>query len=437
MTVQYRKSNRVWIVFIGCCVMTAVGFSIPTTTFSLFVVPISESLQIATSSVFLYYTAQSIGVIIATALTPQILKKLGAGKAIAITACLCALGLVGIAFMASPVTIPLFALLVGFALPISSIITVGILVNSWFMEKTGFFTGLAYSASGVGGAILSPITVVLIQSIGWQSALLVLALILVVAIVPFGVFVIRLSPLAVGILPYGATGESIAALSDAPAKEGGAKETIVLPGLSFKDARKSIAFVVLIGAFFLIGVVGAINTNVATLIKAGGYELTISGIAVSLAALGNVFGKILMGWINDHKGGAAASAVGLLLLGAGLSLYIVSVFVQSNELVYVAAFIGGLGSCIITILPPLLTGETFGRKDFAQIFGITSVFVSMGSMIVTPILGAVYDSSGSYLANLIGLIAVTIIIFPLVVLAMRLGQRKWKQARAEAETQEA
>ncbi|MDR1183665.1 MAG: MFS transporter [Coriobacteriales bacterium] len=430
MNTTFKKSGKVWALFIGCCVMSAVGFSIATTTFSLFVTPISESMGIPTASVFLYYTTESVGVIIATALTPQILKKAGAGKTVAIAAAVGALGLAGIAAFASPVTIPLFAFIIGLALPLNSLIAVGIFVNNWFLEKTGFFTGLAFACSGIGGAILSAVASLIIQSFGWQFALYVLAAIMFLAIAPFGIFVIRLSPLPLGILPYGATEEKMAEMAAADTDDGvkGATAAVVLPGLTFKEARRSSAFFILVGAFLLFGVVGALNTNVATLVRSGGYAITLAGLAVSIASIGNLLGKILMGWVKDHKGGVAASAVGIALTAVGLVLYIVSIFIQSVILVYIAAFIGGMGSCLITILPPLLTGETFGRKDFAQIFGIASVFVSVGSMIATPIFGAIFDTTKSYLANCVIMLVVAVLSFPLVIAAIKAGQSKWLQS---------
>ncbi len=51
-----------------------------------------------------------------------------------------------------------------------SFMVIGILVSYWFEDKRGFAIGLAYSGSGLGGAIMVPVVSRVIELVNWRFA---------------------------------------------------------------------------------------------------------------------------------------------------------------------------------------------------------------------------------------------------------------------------
>jgi MFS family permease len=56
----------------------------------------------------------------------------------------------------------------------------------------------------------------------------------------------------------------------------------------------------------------------------------------------------------------------------------------------------GIGMGILTTVTPILTKQLFGQKEYAGIFGIVSMGMSVGSFVSTPMWGMLYDVMGSY-----------------------------------------
>ncbi|NIR14714.1 MAG: MFS transporter, partial [Desulfobacterales bacterium] len=58
------------------------------------------------------------------------------------------------------------------------------LIPRWFVQKRGLASGLALSGIGMGSLVISPLTEVIIESMGWRSAFLILAGIVLCLVIP-------------------------------------------------------------------------------------------------------------------------------------------------------------------------------------------------------------------------------------------------------------
>ena len=418
---EFRKSARTWAVLIGCCIMSAIGFSVPVTGFSVMAKPIIATTGCSVAEVMLYSTAMAISSIVIFAVGGK-LFKLGAGKNVAIAGIVGGFAFIFLAAFPSVQMIVVAGLMVGLSYPMTSIYAAPIVVNQWFYKKQGTFTAIVLAFIGVGGAILSPVMTAMIASMGWQTTMVIWGIVLIVVQVCVGAFLICTSPLPLGILPYGATKEDVRKILDGAGKQ---EDPEKLPGLTLRESFTTPVFWLMAVVFICFGVMAVVTPNVNTMVQVSGFSAMVAGFAVSCSSIGNIVGKLVMGWVKDKKGAAWATAAAALMAVAGFSFYIAA-FTSMNEImVYVGAFIGGCGVCMATMMPPLVASDAFGPRAFAVLYGLGSTLRAIAGGIGSPAAGAIYGSSGSYVPNLLIWIVFAIVAVPFAFIGIKAGQKRW------------
>lgn len=422
----FKKSNRPMILFIGCCLLSGTAFTLPLTCFSVFVPPLIGMLQASVTQITLYFTLLSIGAIFSCIFGPRLLR-INASAVVTIAAIIMGGGYIALATAPSVATVWVAGLLSGLCYPLTSSLLIPILINNWFAKNQGTFVGIAFAMVGIFGAIFSPIFTAIIQTTGIKSALIVMGVIIIVVIGLIGLFLVRLSPLAMGILPWGATQEEaqkIAAGNSAGPMKGANAN---LPGFEFKQIFSSPAFYLTVFACICFGFVGTMNTQLNTIVQVSGFDPVVAGIVVSALSVGMFIGKILNGAIKD-RAGATVSILSACIIGIIAFISLACAIVYANVyLLYVAAFLAGFCTCLANVAPPLVTADTFGPKDYANILGVMTAMVNAGMAIATPIFASVFDSTGSYMPIIIAVIAVVVIELIACSCGIRQGQKFWKK----------
>ena len=79
-----------------------------------------------------------------------------------------------------------------------------LLINNWFHKSSGLALGIATGSGAVGGAFFTSfVGPKLIDSFGWESAFVGLAIIGAILVVLPSFFLIRFKPADKGLVPYG------------------------------------------------------------------------------------------------------------------------------------------------------------------------------------------------------------------------------------------
>lgn len=424
---EYRKSPRTWLVLIGCCLMSAVGFTVPVTGYSIMVKPMIGTIGCTVAEAMLYNTAMALSSIVVFAIGGR-LVKLGCGKLVAIAGAIGGVAFIVLSAAPSVTMIVVAGLLVGLSYPLTSIYLAPIVINQWFFKRQGTFTAIALAFIGVGGAILSPIMTMMIQANGWQATMMTWGIILAIVQICIGGFLIRTTPLALGILPYGATQEDVRKIIASDGKE---EDPDKLPGLTLKRSLTTPVFWLMAVVFTGFGIMAVVTPNVNTMVQVSGFTAMVAGFAVSCSSIGNIVGKLIMGWVKDKKGAAWATATAALMAIVGFACYIIAFTTMDETLVYVAAFVGGCGVCMATMMPPLVAADAFGPKAFAALYGIGSAIRAIAGGIGSPVAGAIYGSSGSYVPNLVIWIAFAFICVPFAFAGIKAGQKRWDRPGTE------
>lgn len=373
-----------WIVGASVLIM-AMLHPLITTCWGLYVKPVTEDMGLNRSAFALCSTIIS-GV---TLLLSPYLGKWLAKKNTQLIHAICVIGLAAsyasFSLGQSIVHFYISAFFMGafscgaVALPISIVLT------NWFVKKRGLAISIALAGSGIGGAIISPIMGNIITNYGWRMSYLVFAAGMLVIALPM-IFIMKKSPETMGLKAYGAD----EAADSAVQKTSVPKIELNLPLSEVK--KHSFFWIYLFGMFCLCFVgFGSLSQLAAFLADAHGTAFAAGVLSFFLIIV--TIGKISLGWIYDKFG----TRIGTTYICIVFALSIVCMlFPESKTLMYVMAFLYGLGICTGTVCPPVITASMFGSKYYGEIYGYVNLVVYLGAALSVPAIAIVFDKTGSY-----------------------------------------
>jgi cyanate permease len=179
-----------------------------------------------------------------------------------------------------------------------------------------------------------------------------------------------------------------------------------VPGWDFNQAKADRAFLAITATFTfaLLGQVGGISQLVKLASERAG-EPTNSQVISVLAAC-SVIGRLGGGLIVTKIESRTFAYIALAMQGLGLCILS---FVQSPALILVGAGLFGLGVGNVLLLHPLLLAEAYGVKDYARLYGRSSIFISAGNAIGPLSMGFARDHLGGYTTSYLIATAMTLL----------------------------
>ncbi len=251
----------------------------------------------------------------------------------------------------------------------------------WFDRHQGRAVSTALLGASIGGMVGVPLLLALIGWLGFSSAMLVVALLVLGTVWPISFFVLRRRPQDLGLYPDGATAADSA--QTPPSKKWTRAAALGTTALRTVTLAFGLALMVQIG--FL-------THQVSLLLPAIGASAT--AFFVTLAALLAFFGRILLARFADHMD-VRVIACGVLL-NAAVSLSLGFLFNDQVWALVLTVLGFGLTAGSITTLPPLIVRREFGAASFGAIFGITAMLMQIMSAMGPTFFGVLYDLSGGY-----------------------------------------
>jgi cyanate permease len=236
-------------------------------------------------------------------------------------------------------------------------------------------------------------------------------------VLPFTLFVFRFRPADIGLKPYGWTPEDEAA-EQAQTKAG---SVLSVPGVPFKRAIKSVGFVCMFLFCGLAAYYAGFNSNLPGFAVSIGYTPMFGAGMLSAVMIGNMFDKLVMGYLNDRVGVRITVFVQLVMVVIGFCGFL---FLQGSELgLLVAAFFFGVQNSLFSISTPLMIRRLFGEKDYARIFTWARIGTGVIGAFGPPTIGYIYDFTGTY--NYAFLVGIGVaILAALVMLTAEMSRRQ-------------
>jgi len=310
--------------------------------------------------------------------------KKGAGRVVAVSGLLYAGGLALMPFSTTPLMLDASAgLMVGLGLSgVSFGVILGVVGRAFPPERRSLALGIASSGGSFGQFLMLPFGQLLISTLGWQTALLVLAGTILATV-----------PLAAAMME----GRRPAAT--------GAQQSL---GEALREAGAHSGFWYLTAGFFVCGFqVAFISVHLPAYLLDVKMTPAVGATALALIGLFNIAGSFVAGYLGGRFSKKYLLSGIYVLRAVIIALFLV--LPVSPLTVYL--FAAGIGFLWLGTVPLTngLVAQIFGVRFVSMLFGIVFLSHQIGSFTGVWLGGYLFDATGSYDLVWIGSIALGVI----------------------------
>lgn len=395
-----RGMFRGWYVVAAAFAVMFVGFG-SAYTFSAFLEPLQRDFGASRGSISLVFSIAGFLYFALGIVSGPLADRIGSRPLAVAGMILTAAGLAAASAARSLVEVYLaYGLGVGLGVGCAYVPAIGA-VQRWFVRRRGFASGLAVSGIGLGTLAMPPLASLLIGSVGWRGAYLVLG---AIALVLGGglSLLIENDPKDRGLGPDGDPPRAPRAGTDAA-------------GASVREAVRSTRFVGLYVSC-LVCSFGAFVPFVHLVPYARDHGVAASSAALLLGMIGagSTAGRFVLGALADRMGRDRSLIVVLIGMAFAMAIWAVAANVwalAAFAFVY-GAFYGGW----VAVLPAVVM-DHFGGRNVSGIIGMLYTSVAFGTLVGPSAAGFVYDASHSYALPIL-LSAAANIVAALIVVVM-------------------
>ena len=319
------------------------------------------SIGLVSTAITMHYLAGAIVI----ANLPRFYARFGLPLVTRAGALALASGLIGWASAAEPWQLFAASLLSGCGWVTMGAAAINAIVSPWFARLRPKALSTAYNGASIGGIIFSPVWVLLIDSVGFRYAVLIVSAIMLASVFWLTAFVFDRSPAERGQQPDGDEPSAPAAPNGKPAAAEGA-------GLSLWHSRKfvTLAAGMALGLFAQIGLLAHLFSLIVPALGS-----TLAGMIAGMATASAIAGRMAFGWLmpeDADRRSAAALSYGIQILGA---VVLILSGTQSVPLIVAGVLLFGFGIGNATSLPPLIAQVEFAREDTSR---VVSLIVAIG-----------------------------------------------------------
>ena len=389
MAQAIKNKITVRLLLIVFCASLVILLSMGTRqSFGLFQTPISGAFGIGIATFSLSLALQNLIWGISQPIIGAVADKFGSGRVIAVAGAFQSLGLVWLAYADQVWELHASAgILIGITgAGTTWAVLMSVIARNVPANRRSLFFGIA-SGTGTGGQILlAPLNQFTINSYGWQEALLILAVMLLLTI-----------PLA-----YVLRGKNSDVVNEH-------SETL---RQALDRARKHSGYLLLSAGFFVCGFhVMFIMAHLPTYLQNQNMPDWLPGAAISMIGITNLLGTILAGYLGDKYSKKYLLSTIYFLRAVVILAFIL--FPLSSTSVLIFCFLIGFLWLATVPLTNALVGQIFGIRYLATLSGIVFCAHQLGAFTSVWMGGYLFDTLGSY--DLIWYIAIALGIFAAII----------------------
>ena len=368
--IKERITGKVILIVTICSLVLL--FSMGTRqSFGLFQTPISEAFGVGIAAFSLSLAVQNLMWGISQPIVGALADKFGSGRVIAIAGFFQSLGLVWLAYADQVWELHASAgILIGITgAGTTWAVLMSVIARNVPASRRSMFFGIA-SGIGTGGQILlAPFNQFTINTYGWQDALLILAVMLLITI-----------PCAY--ILKGKNSDTV-------------KEHAETLRQALVRARKHSGYLLLSAGFFVCGFhVMFIMAHLPTYLQNQNMPDWLPGAAISVIGITNLLGTILAGYLGDKYSKKYLLSTIYFLRSIVITAFIL--FPISTTSVLVFCFCIGFLWLATVPLTQALVGQIFGIRYLATLSGIVFCSHQFGAFTSVWMGGYLFDSLGSY-----------------------------------------
>ena len=406
------RVHYAWLILIGCCFMQAGGLGAVLDAAGVFFVPVCDSLGFSRSEISLYLTFYFIATVFAMPLVGRWITRFNINRLLSVSLLLVIAAVAARGVYTEPGQWWVAGIVFGLAGSFIFVMPAPILIGNWFHTRKGIALGVAMSFSGIGGAILSPVFTLFIQTFGWREAYLIAAVVMGVLVLPWTLFVFKLHPEDIGMRPYGWTQEDEEDESAAADEFG---------GIDARQALKTVPFWCMFLFAGLIAYFAGFNSHLPGFAQSVGFSPLVGSSLLTAVMVGNVVEKYIVGFLNDKIGVQFTVNIQLVCVAAGLLGF---VFAGDNLVVlYVSAFLFGAQNSLVSVSTPLLVRQLFGGRDYPKIYAYTRIGTGVIGCLGPVTVAGMFDTTGSFIPAFILGVGIAVLAFVTVRVAYLLRKQ--------------
>ena len=375
-------------------------------TFSVFVEPISQDLELSSASIA---SAYGLATLIAAFLLPymgKIIDRYGARVSLIIISII--LGISCIFFGAAS---NFLMLTVGFGFlrffgQGSLMLGCANLVSQWFDSKRGFAMSLMALGFGMSMAIHPPVSQFLIDQYGWKYAWIILGISTWIIMVPALFILAWNNPENIGLKPDGVKKSNLK--ND---------EVEAIEGLNLTEASKENSFYILAAMWFgMAMLVTTLHFYQVTILTNQGITTEFAASLFTVSAFAMVVFMPLVGKFFDNFPTKYVLATGLLIN----SISLISITYSNSEaysLFYAVSF--GINNAFSMTMFGYIWPRYFGRKHLGSIQGTGQMIGVIGASLGPLPVGFAIDYLGSSLITIRYLSVYPIIMAVIIIMFLK------------------
>ena len=367
------KKERLSLVAGGIMVMLA-QLSISANCFSLFVIPICESLGFARGVFSWCQSFLSLGGVAGALVSGKIFSRYGIVKCMRIAGIMSTSIYLIQSFASSIPQFYVIYFLIGFCNVFCTSMPLSLLIGDRFTEKRNTVIGIVMMGSGFGTSLFNRLASSFILSFGWRGAIRVLGCIMA----------------AVSLISYFVLIKETRAGSEPSRASNGAASAQTGPSEPFfRGKRIAIAFLCTMISI----AAGTFMSTLTPHLQDIGFSQNFAASVYSAAMLTMAFGKIMHGAIIDKWGVRVSNSLMIITAMIGL----VGSLTFKSAWYAVLSCIGMLFiSSLAVVGAPALAEALGGQRNKKFFVGKLNAFINLGYCIGPFIYGAVYDRVGTY-----------------------------------------
>ena len=418
MQTPATTKNPIYFGWYVCAASIFIGFVAigARNSFGVFVVPMSDEFGWNRFTISL---AAALGVLVSGLVQPfmgQVFDRTGGRKLILIS-----LVILGGSTIMLSLTFHVLFLVFMFGIVASiaqggpALSNTAALMSRWFRRKRATAISINSAALSLGGLVMVPFSMYLLQATNWRIAWVGLGVIVLLSL-PLAYFFIHERPSQRGLYPDGEP--------DPLTEAGGGRNEATGPlevetwKESFKSAPiwQMAASYCVCGATTFILAVHFIPFAIEERGISGSTAATIFGYMMGL----NIIGSLGAGILADKIGGTK-NWLALVYLMRGMA-DILLITVDSVAGLWIFASVAGFSWVATLPLTSSLTADVYGLKALGTISGITFMFHQIGGFGSVLLAGLLFDITGSYT---LPFAIVGALLFPAALSAFTIKERKY------------
>ncbi len=304
-----------------------------------------------------------------------------------------------------------FGLISALGLSFTGMVPHVVLISQWFTTKRASALGVVYAGTGVGILLLAPLIEWLISTSGWQRALEILSLAVVVIFLPLVWFFYRPGPFVEH------RGEENKAGNQWTAR-------LALRSLQF--------WLIFFARIFAAGGTTVIVTHQVAHVVDIGYSRLYAATIFGLMGMTSTAGRMVFGYVADLFSKQGAYTLNILMTMVGVAALMLAGDPSQAWLLYVYVLFFGIAFGSRAVIFSALSADIFSGKGFGAIFGYSLISVGIGGALGSWLGGFFFDLSGSYLTSFTlatGVLLLSDVCIWLVTAARvtRYDQRLWDE----------